>query len=775
MSKNNFYAKIILVIGCLGIRHIPKIFYYNFMYLKRIEIAGFKSFAHKTNLEFEKEISAVVGPNGSGKSNVADAVRWAIGEQSTKALRVKKSENLVFSGHTASVGKASVSLYFDNTDHKFPVDFDEVVITRQLYKNGDTEFIINGSKARLLDVLELLAAVGINPKSYSVVSQGMADAILRATPEERRNIFEDAAGVKPYKIKRNEATRKLDLAEQNLIRVNDLLAEISPRLIFLRRQAAKAQKLVVVKAELEEALKKWYSFNLNNFEAQKKDIVGRRNAIDKVLNEAVKKLNELFEKMNLAKTTSGDTDNKQEELRRSLEDIQEKIDGFIKNIAIAETRLKIEEERKEKIGLETIAIDFGYIKAKISEIYDNVNLVIGKISEVLKDPGAAKTAEGNLKNVEKRLKKLLDEIVSGKVPIDEELTNKQRKEKEEAIKRIADELSRLKGELVKVYAEKDAIKKKISEEVVDDKTRRSEFFSLQEEIRRAENAANKLREDRQVIVIEETKISTRFEDLQSEIKVELNGANFEDIRKINAVIENEAETRSKIDKLKREYIQIGGIDPAVVDEFKETEERYNFLSKELQDVTLAISDLKKVISQLDEKIEEQFNEIFKKINFEFNKYFRIIFGGGGAALEAFEVKKNESVENIEGEKEADIEEKDKKREKGINIKVTIPGKKIRDLETLSGGERALTSSAALFAIISSNPPPFVVLDEIDAALDESNSFKLAEIIEQIGNETQFIVITHNRAMMRKAKTVYGVSMTDESISKIISVKFDDIK
>ncbi len=745
------------------------------MYLKRIEIAGFKSFAQKTILEFEKEISAVVGPNGSGKSNVADAVRWAIGEQSTKALRVKKSENLVFSGHTASVGKASVALYFDNKDHKFPVDFEEVVIVRQLHKNGDAEFLINGSKARLLDVLELLAAVGINPKSYSVVSQGMADAILRATPEERRNIFEDAAGVKPYKIRRNEAVRKLDLAEQNLTRVSDLLAEISPRLIFLRRQAAKAQKLVVVKAQLEETLKQWYSFNLNNLEAQKKNIAGRRSEIDKVLNEAVKKLDGLFEKMNIAKNASGDTDTKQEDLRNSLDDIQGKIDGFIKNIAIAETRLKIEEERKEKIGTETIAIDFGYIKAKISEIYNQVSSSIGKIGEALKNPGEAKTAENNLKNVEKRLKKLLDEIVSGKVPIDEELTNKQRKEKEDAIRRIADELLRLRGELGKIYAEKDEIKKKISEEVVDDKTRRSEFFSLQEEIRRAENAANKLRDDRQIVVIEETKISTRLEDLLSEIKTELNGINFDEIRKINAVIADEEEAKRGIDKLKREYIQIGGIDPSVVDEFKETEERYNFLSKELQDMTVAIADLKKVIAQLDEKIEEQFNEIFKKINFEFNKYFRMIFGGGGAALEAFEVKKSETAENAEGEKDPEAEEKDKKREKGINIKVSIPGKKIKDLETLSGGERALTSSAVLFAIISSNPPPFVVLDEIDAALDESNSQKLAEIIEQIGNETQFIVITHNRAMMRKAKTVYGVSMTDESISKIISVKFDEIK
>lgn len=745
------------------------------MHLKRIEIAGFKSFAQKTIFEFEKEISAIVGPNGSGKSNVADAVRWAIGEQSTKALRVKKSENLVFSGHTASVGKASVTLFFDNKDHKFPVDFEEVVISRQLYKNGDTEFIINGGKARMLDVLELLAVVGINPKSYSVVSQGMTDAILRAAPEERRNIFEDATGVKPYKIKRNEAVRKLDLADQNLTRVSDLLAEISPRLIFLRRQAAKAEKLAIIKTELEKALKQWYSFNLNNLEAQNKNIADRRNEIDKILSEAVKKLDGLFEKMNIAESASGDTDTKQEDLRNSLENIQEKIDGFIKHIAIAETRLKIEEERKEKIGSETMAIDFGYIKSKISEIYENVNLVVGKIMELLKNPGAAKAAEGNLKNVEKQLKKILDEIASGKVPIDEELTNKQRKEKDEAIGKITEELSRLKGELGKIYAEKEGTKKKISEEVIGDKTRRSEFFSLQEEIRRAENAANKLREDRQVIVIEETKINTRLENLVSEIKIELNGVNFDEVRKINAVIANEEKTKRGIDKIRREYIQIGGIDPAVIDEFKETEERYNFLSKEMEDMTGAISDLKKVITRLDEKIEKQFNEIFKKINFEFNKYFRVIFGGGGAALEAFEIKKNESAENGEGDKEGDIEEKNKKREKGINIKVSIPGKKIKDLEMLSGGERALTSAAALFAIISSNPPPFVVLDEIDAALDESNSQKLAEILEQISSQTQCIVITHNRAMMRKAKTVYGVSMTDESISKVISVKFDEIK
>lgn len=746
------------------------------MYLKRIEISGFKSFAQKTTLEFEKKISAVVGPNGSGKSNVADAVRWAIGEQSTKALRVKKSENLVFSGHTMSVGKASVSLYFDNSDHILPVDFDEIVISRRLFKNGDTEYYINESKVRLLDILEMLSRVGINPKSYCVVSQGMADAILRATTEERRSIFEDAAGVKPFKIKKNEAVRKLDLTEQNLSRVRDLLAEISPRLAFLRRQAAKAQKLSLVKNELDDYLKQWYSYNLNRLDKQKKDFTKRLAEVDGRINDAKKTLDLSLQKMNQIKIQSGSVDAKQEKLRNNLDVIQSKIDEFIKNLAISETKLKIEQERSVKPEAQAVAISLGYIKTKISELYQSIAAVLEKVKKAKKDISARDEAESKLGEVEEVVRELLEEVTSGKVPIDRNITERQKAEREKIINELSGEIAKLKAELNELYAQKEANHKEINKEVTGDKARRSEFFALQEDINRAEEAVNKIRTEKQLIVIEETRIDTRVEDLVSEIKVELAGVSPEEIIKLNAESINEEDVKNKIDKLRREYIQIGGIDPAVIGECKETEERFAFLSKESEDLDKAMTDLKKVISQLDEQIEEQFNAIFKKINFEFNKYFRSIFGGGGASLELFEIAKEEAEEEaaaVEGESEG--ETKKKKRNKGINVKVTIPGKKIKDLETLSGGERSLTSSAILFAIISSNPPPFVVLDEIDAALDENNSQKIAEIIGQISDQTQFIVITHNRAMMRQAKMVYGVSMNDGSISRIISVKFDEIK
>lgn len=243
------------------------------MYLKKIEISGFKSFANKTALDFlpahnrgdseaggpDKDgalashalrsnagvgITAIVGPNGSGKSNVADAIRWAIGEQSLKNLRGKKSEDVIFSGtdKKARLGTASVTLFFDNSDKRIPIEFEEVSITRKIYRSGESEYLINGTRVRLLDIADLLAKVGIGKESYCVITQGMSDAVLNATPVERRSIFEDAAGVKQYQIEKERALRKLESTRENLERVDSLTAEIEPHLKNLRRQAEKASQ-----------------------------------------------------------------------------------------------------------------------------------------------------------------------------------------------------------------------------------------------------------------------------------------------------------------------------------------------------------------------------------------------------------------------------------------------------------------------------------------------------------------------------------------------------
>ena len=202
------------------------------MYLKKLELIGFKSFAQKTTLEFNRGVVSVVGPNGSGKSNIADAIRWALGEQSIKLLRGKRSEDVIFSGSSskARLGMAEVSIHLDNEDRQMPVDYSEVVITRRVYRNGEGEYLLNNGPVRLQDIQLLLAKANFGQRSYSVIGQGMIDHILVASPAERKAFFDEAAGVRQFQIKREQAVSKLEQTEENLEQARMLLVEIEPHL-----------------------------------------------------------------------------------------------------------------------------------------------------------------------------------------------------------------------------------------------------------------------------------------------------------------------------------------------------------------------------------------------------------------------------------------------------------------------------------------------------------------------------------------------------------------
>ncbi|HYZ17062.1 MAG TPA: AAA family ATPase, partial [Candidatus Acidoferrum sp.] len=198
------------------------------MRLKSLKIFGFKTFAEATTLEFTAGTTAVVGPNGSGKSNLVDAIRWVLGEQSSRSLRSQKMEDVIFAGNSSRkpLGMAEVSLTFDNHDHALPLDFNEVQITRRAYRAGESEFYINREQVRLRDVHELLMGTGLGPGSYAIVSQGQIDAILSSKPSERRALFEETAGIGKFLARKHEALRRLEATEQNAIRVNDLIAEL---------------------------------------------------------------------------------------------------------------------------------------------------------------------------------------------------------------------------------------------------------------------------------------------------------------------------------------------------------------------------------------------------------------------------------------------------------------------------------------------------------------------------------------------------------------------
>ena len=222
------------------------------MYLKRLEMQGFKSFVDKTVLDFNKGITAVVGPNGSGKSNISDAVKWVLGEQSPKTLRGSRMEDVIFSGteNRKPVGMAEVSLVMDNEDRFLNIDFSEVKITRRLYRSGDSEYLINNAQCRMKDIHLLFADTGIGKDGYSLIGQGRVDEILNSKSEDRRNIFEDASGIMKYRMRKQESERKLNLTEQNLLRVGDIVSELAQQLKPLEKQAETAKKYLDYKYEL---------------------------------------------------------------------------------------------------------------------------------------------------------------------------------------------------------------------------------------------------------------------------------------------------------------------------------------------------------------------------------------------------------------------------------------------------------------------------------------------------------------------------------------------
>ena len=230
------------------------------MYLKSIEVQGFKSFANKIVFDFHNGITGIVGPNGSGKSNVADAVRWVLGEQRVKQLRGGNMQDVIFSGteNRKPLSYASVAITLDNSDHQLAVDFEEVTVTRKLYRSGESEYLLNGSTCRLKDINELFYDTGIGKEGYSIIGQGQIDKILSGKPEERRELFDEAAGIVKFKRRKNMSVKKLEDERANLLRVNDILAELEKQIGPLKRQSETAREYLNKKEELK-------TFDINMF------------------------------------------------------------------------------------------------------------------------------------------------------------------------------------------------------------------------------------------------------------------------------------------------------------------------------------------------------------------------------------------------------------------------------------------------------------------------------------------------------------------------------
>ena len=258
------------------------------MYLKSLEVHGFKSFANKIVFDFHNGITGIVGPNGSGKSNVADAVRWVLGEQSAKQLRGASMQDVIFAGteNRKPLSYAYVAITLDNSDHKLPVDFEEVTVARRVYRSGESEYLINGNPCRLKEVSELFYDTGIGKEGYSIIGQGQIDRILSGKPEERRELFDEAAGIVKFKKRKNTAQKKLESERDNLVRVNDILAELERQVGPLQRQSEKAHTYLKKREELKQYDVNMFLLESERIGVQQKEVEEKYRIADEQLKEA---------------------------------------------------------------------------------------------------------------------------------------------------------------------------------------------------------------------------------------------------------------------------------------------------------------------------------------------------------------------------------------------------------------------------------------------------------------------------------------------------------
>ncbi|MEI7426069.1 MAG: AAA family ATPase [Candidatus Moraniibacteriota bacterium] len=765
------------------------------MFLKKLEINGFKSFATKTVLDFSvsanndgvRGITAIVGPNGSGKSNIADAMRWVIGEQSMKNLRSKKSEDIIFagSGKKAKLGSAFVTLYFDNSEKRLPLEFDEVSISRKIFRSGESEYLVNGSKVRLQDIVDILAKAGVGKESHAIINQGMADSVLNATPLERRFVIEEAAGVKQYQIKKERSLRKLETTKINLVRVGELIEEIRPHLKVLKRQAEKAAQSEVVSKELKEKQTKLYTYLWNKFNADKINLNEEKDTLGAKMNNIQREADKLLDEVN-RRSKEEKTNETLVELEKIQREKRGKLNELERELIISEGRIELEKEKQksiriiEEIKIQSQPVDLSYIKGNLEEIRRDQEILVQKLN-VANDLSALEAVRELARKIQQKLTELRGDIERGKkdspmpekkvapkpveiiVPVDSEAIIKLKVR----VEQVHNEMQTLEQDLQKIVRE-------IQAEIALDRNKRQQFFQIERELRLKQDETNAFKDKYNEFKISLAKIEVREEDLRGRILEELKIE--ADLLNKTLEVVDQFSLEREIAKLKFQMEQIGGIDPLVVTEYDETEKRFNFLTTESQDLENALVSLREVIREMEKKVNEKFHETFDEINKEFSKYFRIIFGGGDAHLTKVKIKTRRTLEGDEDliNSQTDKDEDDDQAEIGIDITACPAGKKISNLSMLSGGERSLTSLALLFAIIAHNPPPFSILDEVEAALDEANSKRFGRIIQELSDRTQFVIITHNRETMRQAALLYGVTMGEDGMSKLLSVKIDQV-
>jgi chromosome segregation protein len=924
------------------------------VFLKAVDIFGFKSFADKIHIDFGDGVAALLGPNGCGKSNVVDAMKWVLGEQSPKSLRAEGMQDVIFAGSETRkpLNVAEVSLLLSNLENILPLDMPEVSIKRRLYRSGESEYFINNNPVKLREVRELFFDTGIGKSAYSIMEQGRIDQLLSTKPEDRRTVFEEAAGITRFRVRGQEADRKLEKTEENMRHVDGILDEVRRSYNSLKVQAEKADayrrlREEIFEVELEAQLQRLKGLMDDRrrrearleekekareearraIEAANASIAAQMdlvNTMESQLVESHKRLYQLDMEKNTrenrirlyrervtelvraidaaearAKNTRRKLEEAEAEAGRRLEGISEldrrmaetegSIEFFTRDIEGLGARVRGNEEeirRNEaqahdlEAGIEELRVqlraitedivtqldarlkEMGYSSVErrraeesIVETLQGLRIQLGGRAALLEDAFAVSPVGGAeqekllqntlaaLKTSLERLSSLaalfdqyrsfspsfLDEflapagIITRKREIDERINasadgiarlrrrdetlarengdlrdriDEHRKTLENLkvnLARLQTQRSGVEQEIVRLAkekAEQEEILREVRQEIAETRLRVGE---TEERIAAAESERLRIEEDegraRSALTGLEGEISDRNKDLASqeadlrrnndllartqadiekqqmdaaEIRAEIKGLREGFAEKFSRDISEYEmripelqpgrDLRPRLAELREEMRKIGQVNLMAPEEFAEVKNRFEFLTGQLSDLTKAREDLTKVTLEIRTQSTELFLDTYNKIKRNFHTVFRRLFGGGRAELR--------------------LETAEAPLESGIEIYAQPPGKKLENINLLSGGEKSLTGISLMFAIYMVKPSPFCLLDEIDAALDEENVGRLTNLLREFAATSQFIVITHNKRTVAGADILYGVTMEESGVSKLVGIRLE---
>ncbi len=511
------------------------------MYLKRLEMQGFKSFADKTVLEFMPGITAVIGPNGSGKSNISDSIRWILGEQSMKSLRGTKTQDIIFAGTQSrkSLGFAEASLVFDNTDGTLPIEYSEVTVTRKIYRSGETGYYINKAPCRLKDVVELFMDTGIGRDGYSIIGQGKIDEILSNKSEDRRHIFEEAAGIVKYRSRKEETEKKLEQTKLNLLRINDILTEIEGNLEPLQMQADKAKKYLNLKEELKNIEVGLFIYNIEKYRQALEELTSDEEIMNSTLNQEEGKL----EKIKILKEELKD---RIDEITLQIENMQnigfesqKEIEKLNSNINLAEAKIKNNIENTELYQKEIKELE-----EKIENLKQDIEQKQNKKDNLKQNK---EKFENELKAKEEELKKLTEKLSSKEIEI--ETKKKQVEENIDKKYELQTEISTQTANIDNIEKRQKQIKQEIDTNILNLDRTRMKREDIAKVFYQIENNRNKVLKSIENIDSQKQKIDEKIKEFDLQIINNTNDMRMKQSR-YNFLVETEKEKEGYIKSVK---------------------------------------------------------------------------------------------------------------------------------------------------------------------------------------------------------------------------------